>query len=79
MKNNDTEEALKFTENSSDEVHMMSLFMTYSSPCLKIVRDEYLRLSITSRNKGFIVKVMDILKNNITETAAGDTVDGAKG
>ena len=55
----------------------MSLFMTYSSPCLKIVRDEYLRLSITSRNKGFIVKVMDILKNNITETAAGDTVDGA--
>ena len=29
-----------------------------------------------TRNNEFILNVMDILKNNIVETAAGDTVDG---
>ena len=29
-----------------------------------------------TRNKEFIIQVMDILKNNIVETAAGDIVDG---
>merc|ERR1719282_754359 len=61
LKNNETSIALaNFTKKISDV----------------IVRDEYLRITLKSRNNEFILKVMDILKNNIVETAAGDTVDG---